>query len=264
MYGMPISVIIPSRNEPYLQKTILDLLSKAYGKIEIIAVLDGWWEDIGKVVDDPRVVYLHFSPARGMRNAINSAVSIAKYDNILKTDAHCLFGKLFDEVLTNDCKDNWLIVPRRYRLNPVKWEVIKDGRPPVDYEYIDSSDLHGVRWEEKAVERKDVWIDNIISAQGSCWFMKKDFFNKLGGLDDINYGTFFLEFQELAFKVWTRGGRVVVDKNTWYAHWHKTEGRGYSVGASQREKAVKFIQGWRRNRKWKRIIEKFKPMPTWT
>jgi len=260
---MGITVIIPSRNEPYLQKTILDLLLKATGDIQIIAILDGYWEDIDKVVNDPRVVYVHFPVAKGMRNAINSGVSIAKYPYILKTDAHCMFANGFDDVLKRDCQDNMVIVPRRYRLDPVKWKVT-NGRPPVDYEYIDSSDLHGVRWDEKAVERKDVMVDNIISAQGSCYFMKKDFFNKLGGLDDVNYGTFFLEFQELAFKAWTHGGRVVVDKNTWYAHWHKTGGRGYSVGASQREKAVKFIQGWRRNKKWKRIVEKFQPMPTWT
>jgi len=263
MYVMGITVIIPSRNEPYLSKTIQDLLSKATGDIQVIAILDGYWPPIKEIVNDPRVVYVHFPIAKGMRNAINQGVSIAKYDYILKTDAHCLFDPdEFDVELKLVCEDNMIVVPRRYRLDPVKWE-ITNGRLPVDYEYIDSSDLHGVRWEEKAIECRDVFIDDIISAQGSCWFMKKDFFNKLGGLDDENYGTFFLEFQELAFKAWTHGGRVVVDKNTWYAHWHKTEGRGYSVGASQREKAVKFIQGWRKNRKWRRIIDKFMPMPTW-
>ena len=170
---MGISVIIPSRNEPYLQKTIQDLLSKATGDIQVIAILEGYWPPIEEFVNDPRVVYVHFPIAKGMRNAINQGVSIAKYDNILKTDAHCLFAPDFDEQLICDCEDNMIVVPRRYRLDPEKWEVIQDGRPPVDYEYIDSSDLHGVRWEEKAVERKDVMIDNIISAQGSCWFMKK-------------------------------------------------------------------------------------------
>jgi glycosyltransferase involved in cell wall biosynthesis len=260
---MGISVIIPSRNEPYLVKTIQDLLSKATGKIEIIVILDGYWPPIKEIINHPRVSYIHFSKAKGMRNAINSGISVAKYDYVLKTDAHCLFAKGFDNILIDTYQDNWLVVPRRYRLDPVKWELIEDGRPPVDYEYIDSSDLHGVRWEEKAEERKYIWIDDIISAQGSCWFMRKDHFERLGGLDDVNYGTFFLEFQELAFKVWKYGGRVVVNKNTYYAHWHKTEGRGYSVGASEREKAVKFIQGWRKDKKWREIIKKFMPMPTW-
>jgi len=260
---MPTSVVIPSRNEPYLKKTILDLLSNAKDEIEVIAVLDGYWEDIDKIVNDKRVIYIHFPTSKGMRNTINSAIRIAKYPYILKTDAHCLFDPGFDRVLKNDCKDNYIVVPRRYRLDPIKWE-ITNGRPPVDYEYIDSLDLHGVRWEEKAVERKDVMVDDIISAQGSCWFMKKDFFNKLGGLDDVNYGTFFLEFQELAFKAWTHGGRVVVDKNTWYAHYHKVKSRGYRLNDGEREKAVKFIQGWRKNHKWREVIKKFLPMPTWT
>ena len=260
---MGTSIIIPSRNEPYLQKTIQDLLVKATGKIEIIAILDGYWPKISEIVNHPRVSYIHYSDSRGMRNAINTGISIAKYEFVLKIDAHVLFAKGFDEVLLKDYQENMVIVPRRYRLNPVNWGVIVDGRSPVDYEYIDSSDLHGVRWEEKARERKDIMIDDIISAQGSCWFMKKSHFERLGGLDDINYGTFFLEFQELAFKVWKYGGRVVVDKNTWYAHWHKTEGRGYNFNSGEREKAVNFMQGWRKDPKWLKIIDKFKPMPTW-
>lgn len=256
-----ISVIIPSRNEPYLHKTIQDLLLKGKN-IEIIAVLDGWWpEDIST---DKRVNYLHYSEARGMRNAINMAVQVARGEYILKTDAHCLFDYKYDEKVVKNCGKNTVIVPRRYRLDPDKWQVIKDGRPPIDYEYIDSSDLHGVRWDERAVERKDVLLDDIISAQGSCWVMRKDFYNKLDILNEEQFGKFFLEFQEISFKTWFSGGRVLVDKNTWYAHWHKTKGRGYSLD-NDRDMAVKGLRNLvnRNKDKFDALITKFKPMPTW-
>ena len=40
-----LSVIIPARNEIYLQKTIDSVLSAAKGEIEVIAILDGYWPD---------------------------------------------------------------------------------------------------------------------------------------------------------------------------------------------------------------------------
>lgn len=265
-----VSVVIPSRSEPYLHKTILDVLEKATENIEIIAVLDGWWPTPDLIVTDPKVSYIHFSQAQGMRNAINSAVSVAQGKYILKIDAHVMFEKGFDKVLKQDCKENQVIVPRRKRLNPEKWEVIEDGRLPIDYEYLDHTDLHGIKWDEKTRINWLTPIDDIISAQGSCYFMHKDYFNYLELLDEKNYGSFFLEFQEISFKAWLSGGKVKVNKNTWYAHWHKTEGRGYSLDKNEREKAVKFLQLWKNKKAFSKQIhpfsfikEKFNDMPGW-
>ena len=65
-----ISVIIPARNEPYLQQTIDDLFKKASGEIEVTAILDGYWPQ-PILRDDKRLRLIHYYPARGMRNAIN-------------------------------------------------------------------------------------------------------------------------------------------------------------------------------------------------
>jgi glycosyltransferase involved in cell wall biosynthesis len=256
-----LSIIIPARNERYLKQTIKDLLIKSVENIEVIAILDGYWPKYDELVLDERVNYIHYSKARGMRNAITMGVNMAKYPIIMKTDAHCMFISGYDKHITETHKQNRITVPRRKRLNPDKWELIEDGRPPVDYEYIDSKDLHGVRWDEKGEERKHIMVDKIISAQGSCYVMTKELFNKLG-LDENKYGKFYLEFQELSFKAWTQGYEVVVDKNIWYAHWHKTEGRGYSL-SDDREKSVKALSEYRENPKFKEIINSFKPMPTW-
>ena len=48
-----VSVIIPSRNERFLTKTVIDLLAKAQGDIEIIAVLEGYWPDPPLPEDPP-------------------------------------------------------------------------------------------------------------------------------------------------------------------------------------------------------------------
>ena len=49
-----VSIIIPSRNEPFLQHTIDDILAKAAGEIEVIVVLDGYWPTF-ELKQDPRV-----------------------------------------------------------------------------------------------------------------------------------------------------------------------------------------------------------------
>jgi glycosyltransferase involved in cell wall biosynthesis len=134
-----VSVVIPARNEPYLKKTILDLLEKAAGEIEIIVNLDGYWPAPEDIVDNPKVIYIHRSKALGMRAGINSGVAIAKGEYILKSDAHCMFICAgFDSVLKQDIKDNWVVVPRRYPLDPEKWQIEErsDNKYPIDRMYL--------------------------------------------------------------------------------------------------------------------------------
>jgi glycosyltransferase involved in cell wall biosynthesis len=283
-----VSIIIPSRNEIFLQKTILDILSKAKGEIEVIVVLDGYWPTPQKtefwltpaIVEDPRISYIHLPAAMGMRNAINTGVAVAKGEYLLKCDAHCMFDEGFDIVLAADCDKNWVVVPRRKRLDVEKWQ-LETGKPDVDYEYLSypgsrgnwAEGLHGRVWDARAKERADVLIDDNMSAQGSCWLMRRDYFYELELEDDKNYGTFNHEFQEIGLKAWLSGGRVITNKKTWYAHFHKnkeTGGRGYHLPGQELEKGTAYTNKWLTNSAWAKqtlpfewIIEKFWPVPTW-
>src|SRR3990167_4654120 len=134
-----LSIIIPSRNDEYLQKTIDDLLKKAEGAIEVIVVLDGYWPD-PVLINNPRVVIIHhgtFHNSRGMRDSINAGMAIAKGEYVMKIDEHCMVDQGYDVKLIADCEDNWVVIPRRYRLDADKWEIIEDGRQPIDYMKID-------------------------------------------------------------------------------------------------------------------------------
>jgi glycosyltransferase involved in cell wall biosynthesis len=265
-----VSVVIPSRNEPYLQETIKDLLANAKGDVEIFAVLDGEWAK--EYVDDRRVQYLHFSQSRGMRSAINAGVAVARGEFILKTDAHCMFSKGWDLELASQCKDDYVVVPRRYALDPITWsrEVRNDTKYPIDYCYL-SNDLHGVIWKDRDIARQNVMVDDLMSSQGSVWFMKKDYFHYLELLDEATYGTFWQEFQEIGLKCWLSGGRVIVDKNAWYAHYHKVGSRGYNLPEGEKEKTELIVRKWLgRSKTWHKqkhdvnwLVRKFSPVPTW-
>lgn len=275
-----ISVIIPARNEPFLQKTIDDIFEKASGKIEVIAMLDGYWPDPPlKYYDNLKII--HSGTPRGMRENINIGANISTGDFLMKCDAHCMFGEKFDEILQADCEENWLAVPRRYSLDPYKWE--RTDKHHIDYLTLTfpyntddtyGTGLHGKKWPsgwKKEEENKHILIDDIISFQGSCWFMHKKKFFEIGGMDALHYN-FHQEAQELGMKIWLSGGRVIRNKKTWYAHLHKgkTHGRGYYLSKqSMIESELYSTNLWMNNlwpgqtRTLKWLIDKFWPLEGW-
>lgn len=281
-----LSVIIPSRQPQYLNETIEDLLSNAKEEIEIIVAFDGYIPDF-KIKEDKRVKLLFFGKHQGMRDMINASIRVSVGEYIMKTDEHCMFDKGFDKKLKSDCKENWLVIPRRKRLDADKWELIEDGRPDIDYMFISypyknrwdrNCGLYGAEWRERGHERKDILIDDTPTSQGSCWFIPKKYFEELfpDGMNIENYGPFNHEAQELSMTVWLSGGEVKVNKKTWYAHFHKGKsGKGYGYTnqmyrdfCTSKEKARRFAIDYWLNTKdfkydWKWFMEKFPGMPTW-
>jgi len=280
-----ISVIIPSRNEIFLNKTMQDLLSGAEGEVEIIAIIDEKWPD--EIIEDPRIHYIHPDKPMGMRAGINAGVEAAKGEYIMKTDAHCMFDKGWDVKLAADCDDDWLVVPSRHSLEATdgRWEIADTGRARVDYHYLsfpldvkpkERPGLHGRVWTARASERKnnpEYDIDDEMSFQGSCWFMKKSLFEKcVGQMQEEGYGTFIGEPQEVGLKVWLGGGRNVVNKKTWYAHLHKGTrwGRGYFIDVRPLRKGNAYSCDYWMNNRWEQrkhdlsyLIERFWPVPGW-
>jgi len=271
-----VSVVIPARNEQFLPQTVADLFAKATGDVEVIVVLDGYWPD-PPLKDHPNLILIHRSCAQGMRPAINAAASIAKGDYLMKCDAHCMFAEGFDEILQADCDDDWIVVPRRYSLDPENW--IRKKKSPIDYHYLsypflegNDGALHGRWWRERGKERADISIDDEMTSQGSCWFMSRQHWDRLGVLQVEGYGDFIQEFQEIGCKTWLGGGAVKVNKNTWYAHLHKgkTYGRGYFISKRSWHEGLAYSTDLWLNNRWEGrihdfewLIDKFWPVPTW-
>ena len=278
-----LSIIIPSKNEIFLQKTVEDILQKARGDIEVIPILDGYWPT-PPLKDDKRVKILHLGQAGGMRNAINSGVAISNGEFIMKCDAHCMFDEGFDVKLQADIEDNWVVIPRRKRLDAENWSIQDVGKPDVDYEFLsfpywklDEVGIHGTVWTDRIRQRlnkPEYDIDDNPGFQGSCWFMHKKHFNEcLEGMQEEGYGTFIGEPQEIGMKTWLSGGRLVVNKKTWYAHLHKGRkfGRGYFIDKRELKKGNAYSVEYWMNDRWPKakrtmewfVNEKFPDMPTW-
>ena len=277
-----LSVIIPSRGEQFMPQTVEDVFAKAKGPIEVWVVLDGYWPTVWPK-ERANLMYIHRGAPQGMRSAINSGVSVARGEFLLKCDAHCAFDEGFDVKLLADMEDDWVVVPRRKRLDAANWCIQDVGKPDIDYMYLSYPDdpqdfggpgLNGKVWDSKNKDLtlKEVLIDDIASCQGSAWFMHRDYFYSLELMDEEHYGTFWNECQEIFLKAWLSGGRCVVNKKTWYAHLHKgkTYGRGYHLASEELTKGATFTKNWIYNRAWAKqtrpfswFVEKFSPMPTW-
>jgi len=242
-----LSIIIPSRCDEFLQKTIDDLIAKAEGEVEVIVVLDGYWP-VTPIKQHPKVRVIHHGmqhDSKGMRTSINMGMALAKGDFVMKIDEHCIVDQGYDLKLIKDCEPNWVVIPRRYRLDIEIWGILNDGRSPVDYNYLaypyqryhdQTCGLHGEEW--KRADRTDVLIDDTVSCQGSCYFTsKKWWFEAIGPMDDENYGPFTHEAQEVSLKSIFSGGKTKVNKKTWYAHMHKGKtGKKYGFSNAQYKK----------------------------
>ena len=153
----------------------------------------------------------------------------------------------------------------------------------LEYPYLKPYDktqgLHGNWDKQRYYDRKDILIDDLMTMQGSCYFLPRKLWDSvIVEMDNKNYHSFTAEAQELSNKIWLSGNRVVVNKNTWIAHLHKG-GRGRRYGFSN-EQYRKHEEGMERgrlycidfwvNNKWDKrvhdfewLIEKFWPVPGW-
>lgn len=222
-----LSIVIPSYKDPLLHKTIDDLLEKATGEIEIIAVLDGYWT---LCKQDPRVRVVHLGRNRGMRGAINAGVAVARGEFLMRVDEHQMFGDGYDRILTESCQPNWIMTPRRYFLDPVKWAVM--DLPYVDYMKLK---IAGGKFSGVAAPGDDTQsIQESQAMQGSCWVMPHKWWNEvIGELDTETYGQLIFDSHEMVFKTWKAGGKLMVNKNTWHAHKHRDFPRTHNNGTPE-------------------------------
>ena len=273
-----LSIIIPSKTELFLKKTILDVLEKSTGSVEVIPVVDGYWPPKEEIVSDPRVNYLHLEPSQKAqkRHGINKAVEMCHGDFVMSLDAHCMMAKGFDEQLIKDHEPNWVQVPRRMRLDAENWSLQpqSDNRPPIDYEYImwplqfTPPAIHGFKWDTRTLERMNIPIDDTIQFQGSCWFMTKEWFQRRGFMQVEGYTGWGQEAEEITMETYKNGGFVKTNKNTWYAHLHKGEKYGRMYWMSRQENRDSYAYAWD---KWTNqnkdffisLVEKYGPFPGW-
>ena len=238
----------------------------------------------------------------------NEAAGISNAKFIMKCDAHCAFDKGFDVKLMADCEYDWTVVPRMYNLHAFDW-VCKvcgwhwyQGPTPTECQNEQCANKtefeREMKWQPRWNRKSDFmrfdsdmkfnyWraygkrpevkaqgdIADTMSLLGACWFLHRERYWDLGGLDE-DHGSWGQMGTEVACKAWLSGGRLVVNKKTWFAHMFRTQGGDfgfpYPLSGKQVHKARKYSNDlWKGNswpkatRKLEWLLEKFYPIPTW-
>ena len=292
-----LSVIIPARKEEFLQRTIEDVLENSTADTEVIAILDGAWAD-PPIPDHPKVTIVHHTEAIGQRAATNEGARISQAKFIMKLDAHCSVAKGFDTQLIEDCRRrNWTLIPEMWNLHVLdhkcttcgkryyqadqpetccgkkEFEKVIVWKPRArrnTYSWRFDKDMHFQYWQKRKVPGKMV---ETMSCIGCCWFMHREQYWKLDGLDEAT-GSWGQMGTEIACKTWLSGGKLLTDRNTWMAHCFRTQSKGwtfpYKISGNAQEKAKKYSQDLWLNNKWPKqkyklqwLVDKFSPVPGW-
>src|SRR3990167_3855799 len=276
------SIIIPARAEDgyNLNRTLDSIYQNATGEIEVIVGFDG--EPFTSVGNRENFKVIHFPSVVGIKTNINAMAAMATGKYIYKSDAHCSFGKGFDEILQENMEEDWIVMPR-FKIIKDDWSIqMRDGKEEFyDYFYLccPFTDPKGFRfkagghWPERTQERltSHLGVDETPQIHGSGWFMTKDRYFELGGFPNIDPYGHAMEPIWLALKNWLMGGKVMVNKNTWYAHLHqKGNKRGYHMDHAQEVKsydiAARHFVGDKGNylHSFEWFLDKFELMPTWS
>ena len=188
-----------------------------------------------------------------MRGAINAGVDVARGDYLMRADEHCIFSQNFDKIVLETIQPNWIVTMRRFFLDPVKWELM--DMHCVDYEKLviqGGIKFAGQPWESRSKKRAATLIDETMAMQGSCWIMPHKWWNDvIGELQTEGYGPLYQDSHEMVFKTWQAGGKLMLNKNAWFAHKHRNFPRTHNYGKTEA------MPGWTYSlNKWKDYYEK--------
>ena len=283
-----LSVIIPAREEVWLQRTIEDVLENSEADTEVIAILDGYWPD-PPIADHPKVTIVHHTESIGQRAATNEGVRISQAKYIMKADAHCAFGRGFDRILIKDCEYDWTLIPQLYNLHVFDWkcqscgdrtyqgaeptnckcggsefEMVmvwkqREGKGPyVSWRFDNNMQFKHWRKHCRRPEAKGDFVETLSFA-GPCFFIHRDRYWDLGGCDEAHgsWGQFGTEW---ACKTWLSGGKLITTRKTWFAHLFRTgnfKGTGYKgssfpypLAGTAQEYAKKYSRDLWLNDRW--------------
>jgi len=295
-----LSILIPARNEMFLAKTVEDILATIEGNTEIIAVEDGGWSNPG-VPQHDRVTIIYHPESIGQRAATNEAAKLSRAKYLMKCDAHCSFDKGFDIKMMSVMQDDWTMAPLMKNLHAFDWvcanghrryqgpsgpckdcgedtakEVVWIAKPsPNSISYCFDSTPHFQYFGEYSKRPEGQGdITETMSLQGSCWMLTRDKYWSLDVCDE-NFGSWGSQGIEVAAKTWLSGGRVMVNKKTWYAHMFRTQGGDfgfpYPMSGKDQDRAKTYARDLFFNNNWPRqvrplswLVQKFWPVRGWT
>lgn len=292
-----LAILIPARNEEFTTRTVQDILEHIELDTHIYVGFDGCPMS-PDLPDVPNVHVLISNEPIGQRAITNRLCKLTDAPYIMKIDAHCAFDQGFDRKMVEKMEPDITMVPVMRNLHAFDW-VCPDGhrryqgpsgpckmcgKPttkdvvwiakinPQSTAYRFDREMHFQYWNEWG--RKQTGdLTETLSIQGSCFLLTREKYWELDISSETDFKNWGQQGVEVACKTWLSGGRVLVNRTTWYAHMFRTQGGDFSFPwpnstrdvLKNREVSKKLFEqnGWpgaKRPFSW--LIEKFNP-PGW-
>ena len=293
-----LSILIPARNEEWLQRTIEDIFEHIEGDTEVIVGIDGLPYQ-GRLTDKWHDKNIHFELAmdpvgqRAMTNRLAKR-STAKY--LMKTDAHVSFSQGFDVEMMKQMEDDMVLVPSLMNLHVFNWvcddcqAIHEQGNPPAECWRCKKDKFHkDLVWQvrPRPIETDFAFDSRLIfgytnitkpgdltesmSIQGSGFMVTRERYweNDLCSEDFHSWGQ---QGVEVACKTWLSGGRVMCTKNAYMGHFFRTPTGfpypiiGEEIFENQRRSRELFLgNNWpKQTRSFQSLIEQFNYPLDWT
>lgn len=228
-----LSVLIPSKNERLLDKTLLDLQHHKSPRTEVLYAEDD---------------------CRGQRMTTTMLAEKAVGKYIMKTDAHCSFAPLFDEFLLEEIDDRTILAPTLMPLEPESWAI--NGKKRMNQFVFDTNFV---------MQHAEGGAGDTMCLQGSCWMVSREnyFAWNLGDPSMPSWGG---QAVELGIKAFLNGGRCRTTSSTFYGHVfrHSDEEFPYDRGANPGRLATQELIGRYKNKSIVPLIERFNYPADWT
>lgn len=247
-----LSILIPARNEEFLQRTIFDLMEHIEGDTEILAGLDEMGLEeashiIAKFAGYPLMPLFRWSEeAIGQRAMTNKLASISKAKYLMKVDAHCSFSQGFDVEMMNQMEDDVTLVPSLMNLHVFNWvcddcqAIHEQGVEPKECWRCKKDKFHkDMIWMVKPKpimtdfgfdsnlifqytnQTKEGDLTESMSIQGCGFMVTREKYWELE-LGDPNFKSWGQQGTEIACKTWLSGGKVMCTKNAYMGHFFRT------------------------------------------
>jgi hypothetical protein len=197
-----ISILIPSKEEKWLQTTVNDLLENSETEVEILVGLDGYHVDL---TPHPQVKVIWEIESIGQRAMQNQLATRASHDYVMKVDAHCAFALGYDTALLNEIEEKMILAPLMFPLYPEQWNINHHNQMG-KFVFDTKLQMHHTKGHGET-----------MCLQGSCFMMsKKNYWD--WEVCDESLGSWGHQGVELGIRAWYNGGTCFTTNNTYYGH----------------------------------------------
>lgn len=236
-----LSILIPARNEEFLERTIEDIFSHIEGKTEVLVALDNW-PDAPDIKGRPHLKVIRTK--LGQRGATNALARLSEAKYVMKLDAHVTLSPGFDLAMMEDMQDDVTLVPALMNFRPYEWVCVNKHRryqnkKPAQCDQCEETDLaKDIIWQivpkpfmtdfyldtdlifQYCLQQSPTLLNETMAIQGSGFMMTRDKYWELDICGE-EFGSWGQQGAEVALKTWLSGGKVLATKKAFMGHWFR-------------------------------------------